>query len=265
MDDQDRRWSLKEWWRSLAREQKMSVVVLGLCGFASFGLAIWHVRAEVVTPFFVSKSVLQQSRSLLASSSDSPDLTDPSGLSAAEVATLKSKDTDHDGLNDYDELYVYHTSPYLADTDSDGIPDAVEVAQGTDPNCPKGTNCSQVVDNITSASTSQAFQEFLSPNPIPTSLPDVLVGQDASSVQAVQAFIDSPPSPDGMNAAQIRDFFLSHNLVSKADLDQLSDSSIVDLYRAAYDEATRVQAAGQTPSASSTGASPMINDTTTSP
>lgn len=60
---------------------------------------------------------------------------------AEQLAALKQKDTDKDGLSDYDELYVYQTSPYLPDTDSDGISDKTEIEQGTDPNCPKGKDC----------------------------------------------------------------------------------------------------------------------------
>ena len=42
-------------------------------------------------------------------------------------------DIDGDGLTALDE-YRYCTNPYLADTDGDGIPDGVEVAQGSCPN-----------------------------------------------------------------------------------------------------------------------------------
>lgn len=60
-----------------------------------------------------------------------------------EMADLRGKDTDHDGLSDYDELYVYHTSPYLADSDSDSFDDKQEIDSNNDPNCPKGRDCSQ--------------------------------------------------------------------------------------------------------------------------
>ncbi len=42
-------------------------------------------------------------------------------------------DTDADGLNDGDEVNKYHTSPLLADTDGDLIPDGVEIQTGTNP------------------------------------------------------------------------------------------------------------------------------------
>lgn len=62
-------------------------------------------------------------------------------LRQAEVAAMKARDTDADALSDYDELHIYLTSPYLADTDSDETPDGEEVRAGEDPNCPRGQNC----------------------------------------------------------------------------------------------------------------------------
>lgn len=52
------------------------------------------------------------------------------------------KDTDGDGLTDWEEINIYHTSPYIEDSDSDGDSDYDEVKNGENPNCPKGTDCS---------------------------------------------------------------------------------------------------------------------------
>jgi hypothetical protein len=71
----------------------------------------------------------------------------------ATIAALKKKDTDGDRLSDYDELYVYHTSPYLRDTDGDGISDYDEVKNGTDPNCPQGTVCQNTDTSVTPLGT----------------------------------------------------------------------------------------------------------------
>ena len=38
-----------------------------------------------------------------------------------------NSDTDHDGLSDYDEIFVHQTSPALADTDGDGLMDGFEI------------------------------------------------------------------------------------------------------------------------------------------
>lgn len=42
-------------------------------------------------------------------------------------------DTDNDGIEDYAEIFIYHTNPLLADTDGDGIPDGLEIALSLDP------------------------------------------------------------------------------------------------------------------------------------
>jgi outer membrane protein OmpA-like peptidoglycan-associated protein len=42
-------------------------------------------------------------------------------------------DTDEDGLTDYEEIYVYGTDPLNPDTDGDGFSDGQEVEMGTDP------------------------------------------------------------------------------------------------------------------------------------
>ena len=57
---------------------------------------------------------------------------------------LQNKDTDKDGISDYEEIYLYNTSPYLEDTDSDGINDKEEIQSGKNPLCPEGQDCLEV-------------------------------------------------------------------------------------------------------------------------
>lgn len=48
--------------------------------------------------------------------------------------TLNATDSDNDNLTDLEELYETYTSPFLADTDNDGVSDRDEVDAGTNPN-----------------------------------------------------------------------------------------------------------------------------------
>ena len=47
---------------------------------------------------------------------------------------LNSTDNDGDGLNDYEEMFVYYTNPYDEDSDGDGLSDRAETLKGTSAN-----------------------------------------------------------------------------------------------------------------------------------
>lgn len=106
--------------------QKVSLALLLFFGASSLALAFPYFNHRIKAPFVKDKS----KKYLTLEERDKQKL-----------AELKTQDTDSDGLNDYDELYIYRTSPYLEDTDSDGTKDLEEVQNGNDPNCPKGRDC----------------------------------------------------------------------------------------------------------------------------
>ena len=64
---------------------------------------------------------------------DPTDDSEPADHENYSEAALKARDSDGDGLSDYEEIYEYHTHPLNADTDNDGIPDGAEIDAGTDP------------------------------------------------------------------------------------------------------------------------------------
>lgn len=64
------------------------------------------------------------------------DLDDDGLLNSFEISMgtdPKREDSDSDGLNDGDEVNLYHTDPMLTDTDGDGYSDGTEVNAGSDP------------------------------------------------------------------------------------------------------------------------------------
>ena len=122
-------------------------------------------------------------------------------------AAAKTKDTDGDGLSDYDEINVYHTSPYLEDTDGDGVSDGVEVKLRTDPLCnEKTSNCGFLSANPGATSTTTvATSTTPAENVDQTLLIKALSGQgDADTMR--QILIQG-----GANADQVK-------LLSDADL-----------------------------------------------
>lgn len=72
----------------------------------------------------------------------SKELQDPDPLTieflrSLSAEQLKARDSDGDGLSDYDEMFVHNTNPLSADTDGDGLNDYDEIFKyGTDPNNP---------------------------------------------------------------------------------------------------------------------------------
>ena len=81
---------------------------------------------------------------------------DKDGLTNIEERDLgtymNDKDSDYDGLNDYDEVKVYHTDPLVADTDNDGLSDYEEVQVAK----------KLGLDNISSVDASIKFNQTLS-------------------------------------------------------------------------------------------------------
>jgi len=64
----------------------------------------------------------------------SPAMTSFLWLNPPAKAVLEKRDTDNDGLDDWNELETHFTNPFSSDTDQDGIPDATELERKLDPN-----------------------------------------------------------------------------------------------------------------------------------
>jgi hypothetical protein len=182
-----------------------------LIGASALVLGVMNMNHTISTPMQADLNATQA-------------LTDAvNGVNAntnADIEALKNKDTDLDGLSDYDELYVYHTSPYIKDSDSDGIPDGVEVKNGTDPNCPEGQDCS-VPAPIVSNSTSLNANAPDGTTPSPT--PDVAAG--------------TVPTATVSDAAQIRQLLKDQGLTDDV-LSTIDDQTLVQMYN---DSAASVQ------------------------
>ncbi len=143
-------------------------------------------------------------------------------------AELRAKDTDADGLNDWDELNLYNTSPYLADSDSDQTPDKAEVQAGTDPNCPAGQQCTTITEiandqpNELDSLLTGGITTTVTPatGTTPTTTPSTSSGLTAQEKEALRQIIGTSNDPQAL-----RNFLLQGG-ADEAYVNGLSDEDL---------------------------------------
>lgn len=174
--------------QGLQRGQKLGVMLLSIFAIFAIGLGFLQIRNTMYAPFALNNGV---------------PYTSKDDINTNEA--LIYRDTDKDGLNDFDELYVYITSPYLADTDSDGMDDKTEVEKGTSPICAEGKDCSNPIFTGESLPITAAASSTTSSEPLPPT-------QDLASILN--------------NPTEIRKALVASGF-DKAVLDQMSDEDLM--------------------------------------
>jgi hypothetical protein len=145
---------------SFTKEQKVGLFVIIGIGCVALLLGGFYLVRHISSPFFIEYS------GEMYLSQEQQD--------AILMQSQQEKDTDSDGLTDYDELYKYGSSPYLMDTDGDGYTDQTEVLNNTSPVCAVGADCSQDIGD----SSSDLFDDVL---------PDEQVDTSGTSLEDIQA------------------------------------------------------------------------------
>jgi hypothetical protein len=166
-----------------------------MLGILALGFGAWRIVNTIRSPF------VQDTKNTVATEQVQASVQDE----IQNLSELRAKDTDLDGLSDYDELYVYGTSPYVEDTDSDGYSDKTEIDTGNNPTCKAGEKCLlSTVD--TTGNTSET---------------DNLV---------------APTDPYAMTATEIRELLLQSG-IDEATLEQIDDDTLRQMFQQAYSEA----------------------------
>lgn len=251
------RFGLGKWWQELSGDQRFSLSVFGICGILTLTLSLAYLRASLTSPFLVPNASLELSQAVFKKREEN----------AHALEILQGKDTDQDGLSDYAEIYLYKTSAYLPDSDSDGVTDAIEIAQGSNPNCPEGTDCLQLVDSQQGGVTTSTFASLLEPTEVQTA-ESILLGANDPTVIGAQGFLANPPEPSSMTTAEIRSYLIDNNLVSSSDLADLSDEGVMQVYKAAYNQAQQIKQAQAQAAAGRVNGNPLEaiqNSTTETP
>jgi hypothetical protein len=105
---------------------KLTFGICAMIGIAAFVFGMIRMQRTIALPFTRRTDVVYK---------------DAEQLQKEREEKLKTTDSDTDTISDYDEMFIFKTSAYLTDTDSDGESDNQEIAAGQDPNCPKGKTC----------------------------------------------------------------------------------------------------------------------------
>lgn len=143
-----------------------------------------------------------------------------------ELARLQQIDTDQDGLSDFEEIYFYGTSPYLPDTDSDGILDKVEIDQGTDPLCPEGKVCAETgtaLPAVSSTSPVSPLADVSTPADVifNSQLSNDQIPSATSSITSFEQLLSNPE--------QVRQLLVSTGQIDAAQLEQIDDAALMTL------------------------------------
>ncbi len=187
---------------------KLILAVLVVFGISAILLGILRLNNLIYGPLLTDNRA--------SSSNYSQDSDNTQQNQQTNITALMKRDTDGDGLSDYDELYVYHTSIYLKDTDADGYSDKEEVDNGYDPNCPKGQDCrgmskSNQVDNRQ------------------------IKKDDKANSDANQLTEQQKQQLMNLNPDQIRRLLLASGKISQAELDKVDDASLKQILKESLD------------------------------
>jgi hypothetical protein len=201
------------------KNRQPAIIFLIIFGVFCISLGIYQFESRVNKPFLIAKDSSNASQA---------------ELEAQNTALLQSRDTDGDGLSDYDEIKIYHTSPYLEDTDSDGINDSAEIAQGSNPLC-AGDTCSTAAENFATASSTASSTETAAVLPTTNSTNSASSSLSAEETEVLNGVISGQADPQTLRALLLANGF------KEEDLKLISDDDL----QTAYLEVAKEQLAQQ--------------------
>jgi hypothetical protein len=214
---------LKTHWDRLEKKQKVFFVVFVLCATGALVFSYFSIREGVYSPFKISLEEIQRSKELLK---------DPE---VEQEKLAKRIDSDGDGLSDWEEEHVYHSSPYLWSTAGDNVPDNVKIALGENPLCKDGEACEvtgSMLFNLPSSTYPGA--ELVGEN-VQNDLGDILMGNNQTGQNfrdmANEAGVDL--NTDNLiprDPAMLRQALLQTGKVKQTDLDRVTDEQLLQYF-----------------------------------
>jgi len=205
---------------SMDKNRKIALIVLSV--FSVSIIVIWSLnfKNSLRDPFSYKGDLIVNNTNNQNNCADGNCAT---GEMTSDNLELKNIDTDGDGISDWDELFVYGTSPYLEDTDGDTLSDYEEIfVYKTNVNCPEGQNCSNSLSQseVQNTEPSDDFYNFL--NSLETS-----VDQDINSTSSNSSLSENSENLDAQSLRQI----LIQSGIEEGDLEQINDDDLMKLYQ----------------------------------
>lgn len=195
------------------RSKKLVVLGLSIFSLAAIFFGFWKINDSIYSPFYLGEEFEKEE---VVSKTNSASCT---GLYCVSESESKDKDSDKDGLSDWEEVNMYLTSPYIEDTDGDGIDDGDEIVNSTDPNCPEGRDCeSTLIDYYGENSLNRSLDEMqLIEENIYSEL-------EVKNDEALENILSG-----GLDTDTLRELLISGGL-EKDVVDAFSDQELLDLY-----------------------------------
>ena len=161
------------------------ISILIVLGISAVFLSYFQIRGAIYAPFIRSPKLSEINRQEI-------------------LYDLTFQDTDQDGLTDFDERFVYLTSIYISDSDSDTFSDKEEVEAGSDPLDPKSTPYFQI--NKGESLDQEGFLEQTFPSP-----------QELEDNQEI-------------TAEEIKDLLINQAGLSQNIVDKFDDKTLIKMY-----------------------------------
>ncbi|MFC1678526.1 hypothetical protein ACFLZ9_02175 [Patescibacteria group bacterium] len=202
--------------QGLTKEQRIGVVVLFIFAFLIIIFWAMQFRSSIKGPYQKS-----QDNNQAETPANQTEIREPT------EGEMRNKDTDQDGLDDWEELNVYRTSPYLEDSDSDGYLDKQEIDSDNDPLCPLGRDCyGTSISDIDQPKTEDISpEEKTETNILDQFSEEDIEGLDPDAQQILEQLLSGQ-----MNAESLRILLIEMGLETEI-VNQLSDEQLMQSYQ----------------------------------
>ncbi|MEK7158946.1 MAG: hypothetical protein AAB766_00385 [Patescibacteria group bacterium] len=192
------------------QKQQIAVAGLAIVGAGILIMGFIQIKNIIQIPWPVSKTEPGQAVAQTSKKEVAVDLKNE------DPKKLKTQDTDEDGLSDFDEVYIYETSAYLADSDSDGVNDIDEIKNSEDPTCPIGVKCFATASGT--SETSKTLNQTL---------------RDGSGQASETSETSEVEMTDltNLSASDLRALLLKSGKVNADQLKLVDDQTLLDMYK----------------------------------